>query len=69
MGKCRHHTLAFPDIARENATRIDGMRARRKAEAQARKAKPKPKTWARSSSDPGEYLFDKERVGFRPYVE
>jgi len=69
MGKCRHHTLAFPDIARENVARIEGMRARRKAEAQAKKAKPKSKQWARSSSDAGECLCDTARVGFRPYVE
>ena len=69
MGKCRHHTLAFPDIAGENAARIEGMRARRKAEAQAKKAKPKPKQWARSSSDAGEAPFEKERMGFKPYVE
>jgi hypothetical protein len=69
MGKCRHHTLAFPDIARENASRIDGVRARRKAEAQAKKARPKPKQWARSSSDAGEAPFEMERMGFKPYVE
>jgi hypothetical protein len=69
MGKCRHHTHAFPDIARENAARIEKMRARRKAEAQAKKAKLKPKQWARSSSDPGESLCENERLGFKPYVE
>jgi lysozyme family protein len=66
MGKCRHHTLAFPDIAKENAARIEEIRARRKAAAQAKKAKPKP--WARSSSDPGESSFEKERIGFKPYM-
>ena len=70
MGKCRHHTHAFPDIARENAARIEGIRARRRAEAQAKKkAKPKPKNWARSSSYAGKAPSEMERVTFRPYVE
>jgi len=70
MGKCRHHTLAFPDIARENAARVEEIRARRKAEAQAKKkAKPKPKQWARSSSYAGKSPSELERVTFRPYVE
>ena len=69
-GKCRHHTLAFPDIARENAARVEEIRARRKAEAQAKKkAKPKPKQWARSSSYAGKSPSELERVTFRPYVE
>jgi hypothetical protein len=51
MGKCRHHTLAFPEIARENAARIAGIKDRKTAEAQAKKkAKPRSKTWASSSS-------------------
>ena len=69
MGKCRHHTLAFPEIARENAARIAGIRARKKAEAQAKRAKSKPKTWARSLSDPGESLCENKRMGFKPYGE
>ena len=70
MGKCRHHTLAFPEAARENAAMIGGIRARRRADAQARKkAKPKPKNWARSSSYAGKSPSELERVTFRPYVE
>jgi hypothetical protein len=70
MGKCRHHILAFPDIARENAAMIEGLRARRRAEAQAKKkAKPKPKNWARSSSYAGKSPSELERVTFRAYVE
>ena len=69
MGKCRHHTLAFPEVARENAAMIEGIRARRRAEAQAKKAKPKPKQWARSSSYAGKAPSEMERVTFRPYVE
>lgn len=70
IGKCRHHTLAFPEIARENAARIEEIKTTRKASPPARKAKSSPKAIATSSDDPGEPLLsDKERLGFKPFLE
>ena len=70
IGKCRHNTLAFPEIARENSARIEEIKASRKVSSLARKAKSKPKASATSSDDPGEPLLsDTERLGFRPFLE
>jgi len=62
IGKCRHHTLAFPEIARENARQIEQMKAQRTGQV-ARKA-------TASSSDSGEPLMsDDEKAGFKPFLE
>lgn len=39
IGKCRHHTLAFPEQAAQNASQIEAMRAEKKAQT-AKKAAP-----------------------------
>jgi hypothetical protein len=70
IGKCRHHTLAFTEIARENSARIEEIKASRKVSSSARKVKNSPKASATSSDDPGEPLLsDAERLGFRPFLE
>lgn len=62
IGKCRHHTLAFPEIARENARQIEQMKAQRTGQV-ARKA-------TASSSDAGEPLMSNdEKAGFKPFLE
>ncbi|NPV63680.1 MAG: hypothetical protein HPY61_13835 [Methanotrichaceae archaeon] len=38
IGKCRHHTLAFPEIASENARRIEQIKTQRKTEPSRRAA-------------------------------
>ena len=39
IGKCRHHTLAFPEQAAQNAAQIEAMRAEKKTQ-KAKKAAP-----------------------------
>ncbi len=38
IGKCRHHTQAFPEIARENVARIEVIKAQKKAQHSRRAA-------------------------------
>jgi len=52
-GKCRHHSLAFPEEA--------------KASAERRQPEARPRMKATSSDDPGESLLSKE--SFKPFLE
>jgi hypothetical protein len=70
IGKCRHHTMAFPEIAKENSARIEEIKAQKKAIAPARKAKSKPKAKDIPPDDVGEPLMsEKDRLGFKPFLE
>ncbi|OPY51212.1 MAG: hypothetical protein A4E49_02330 [Methanosaeta sp. PtaU1.Bin112] len=63
IGKCRHHSMAFPEQAAQNMARIDAMKAERTGQV-ARKAT------ASSSSDPGEPIMsENEKMGFKPFLE
>jgi hypothetical protein len=70
IGKCRHHTMAFPDMAKENSARIEEIKAQKKASAPARKAKSKPKVKDIPPDDAEEPLMsEKDRLGFKPFLE
>ena len=63
VGKCRHHAIAFPEQAAQNAAQIERIKAERKAQV-AQKAT------ASSSSDAGEPIMsENEKIGFKPFLE